>query len=467
MFVADEEFARGRGSGETRACVIGVRRGGAIDQASVGRQLPRPRSRSFPRAALESDSAVAVRSFFARARVKRAHVSRSVAARRWCSPRAIRPARSADRRLRARARRSGPTVARDSLVVALVDRPARRPVLRAAGAPRLAPPPRVAISPRAMVVDAGAGGASLDQMMYDEAYGKALDDGISLLGGGFGSRDNLAALDISLASGGLHAPAPEPARPSASATHELELAHEPARAHPFIHADHHRHVIAPVPALLASAPNRPRRPLGATPALLGAFTRADLDRWSSRELRRRFCDVLDAPPPVERMEDTSWLRARLAPHAVDAALDIDAANGPEGPGSGFANWDGADATATATATRGRRHRRRRRRRRRAVSASASTRVGRVRRRVGGGRARGRADAVAFRRFRGGGRPSDAREFRGRRERPRARRRERGGRRRGVRARAGAERERDAGRAWPSSERGGSSRDGTASHADGD
>ena len=31
---------RGRGSGETRACVIGVRRGGAIDQASVGRQLP-------------------------------------------------------------------------------------------------------------------------------------------------------------------------------------------------------------------------------------------------------------------------------------------------------------------------------------------------------------------------------------------------------------------------------------------
>ena len=139
-------------------------------------------------------------------------MSRSVAARRWCSPRAIRPARSADRRLRARARRSGPTVARDSLVVALVDRPARRPVFRAAGAPRIRPAPRVAISPRAMVVDAGAGGASLDQMMYDEAYGKALDDGISLLGGGFGSRDNLAALDISLASGGLHAPSPRAAR---------------------------------------------------------------------------------------------------------------------------------------------------------------------------------------------------------------------------------------------------------------
>ena len=209
-----------------------------------------------------------------------------------------------------------------------------------------------------MVVDAAGGGATLDQMMYDEAYGKALDDGITLLGGGFGSRDNLAALDVSaigLASGGLHAP--EPAHPAPSTEHEhehdhdLELAPAPARAHPFIHADHHRHVIAPVSAL-ASAPNRPRRPPGATEALLGAFARADLDRWSSRELRRRFCDVLDAPPPVERMEDTSWLRARLAPHAVDATLDLDAANGPEGPGSGFANSGrdrrGGDARGDAT-----------------------------------------------------------------------------------------------------------------------
>ena len=66
-------------------------------------------------------------------RKERAHVARSVAARRWCSPRAIRPARNADRRLFARARRFEPSVAPDRLVVALADRPARRPVLRAAG----------------------------------------------------------------------------------------------------------------------------------------------------------------------------------------------------------------------------------------------------------------------------------------------------------------------------------------------
>ena len=197
-----------------------------------------------------------------------------------------------------------------------------------------------------MVVDAGAGGASLDQMMYDEAYGKALDDGISLLGGGFGSRDNLAALDISLASGGLHAPSPRAARapPTRALEPDPELEPAPARGHPFIHADHRRHVIAPVPAL-ASVPNRPGRlPRATTTTLLGDFALADLDRWSSRELRRRFCDVLDAPPPVERMEDTSWLRARLAPHAVDAAR--------EGSGSGFAGrgWDRAKSSGTASSS---------------------------------------------------------------------------------------------------------------------
>ena len=193
-----------------------------------------------------------------------------------------------------------------------------------------------------MVVDAGAGGASLDQMMYDEAYGKALDDGISLLGGGFGSRDNLAALDISLASGGLHAPSPRAARAPPTRALEPDPELEPARGHPFIHADHRRHVIAPVPAL-ASVPNRPARlPRATTTTLLGEFALADLDRWSSRELRRRFCDVLDAPPPVERMEDTSWLRARLAPHAVDAAR--------EGSGSGFAGRGSDRARSSGTAS---------------------------------------------------------------------------------------------------------------------
>ena len=48
-----------------------------------------------------------------------------------------------------------------------------------------------------MVVDAGSGGVGvLDQIMYDEAYTKALmSDGIDLLGG-YGSRDNLAALEM-------------------------------------------------------------------------------------------------------------------------------------------------------------------------------------------------------------------------------------------------------------------------------
>ena len=48
-----------------------------------------------------------------------------------------------------------------------------------------------------MVVDAGSGGVGvLDQIMYDESYSKALmSDGIDLLGG-YGSRDNLAALEM-------------------------------------------------------------------------------------------------------------------------------------------------------------------------------------------------------------------------------------------------------------------------------
>ena len=52
-----------------------------------------------------------------------------------------------------------------------------------------------------MVVDAGSGGVGvLDQIMYDESYSKALmSDGIDLLGG-YGSRDNLAALEMLMLS---------------------------------------------------------------------------------------------------------------------------------------------------------------------------------------------------------------------------------------------------------------------------
>ena len=57
-----------------------------------------------------------------------------------------------------------------------------------------------------------------------------------------------------------------------------------------------------------------------TTRVLGAYAWMALASMPARELRRRFCDVFDAPPPTRRRDDETWLRHALAPHAIDARV---------------------------------------------------------------------------------------------------------------------------------------------------
>ena len=171
-----------------------------------------------------------------------------------------------------------------------------------------------------MVVDAGGPGAALDQLAYGDAYGdaygKALSEGIAVLGG-FGGRDDL---------GDVHPGAPRgssAASPGEASGRRFDEFHGPVeprdlRGVPAVDFDG---VFAgardrEVPAIVAAT--GPSRPAGADARLLGDYTRASLAEMPTRELRRRYCDVFEAPPPAKRLEDAPWLRARLAPHALDA-----------------------------------------------------------------------------------------------------------------------------------------------------
>ena len=228
-----------------------------------------------------------------------------------------------------------------------------------------------------MVVDAGSGGVGvLDQIMYDDAYTKALSDGIDLLGG-YGSRDNLAALEMApvpATVGGNAARLDENVGPldlglspvegfavqdlgvapvmatSAAARADVagaggETPVADAEALPNAESDgpvasgdldttatpprHHRGGATHT----STASIEPRAVDGVPSAqvttpvtrVLGAFDRTALASMPARELRRRFCDVFDAPPPVRRREDETWLRHALAAHAIDATRPCEGA----------------------------------------------------------------------------------------------------------------------------------------------
>ena len=236
-----------------------------------------------------------------------------------------------------------------------------------------------------MVVDAGSGGVGvLDQIMYDEAYTKALSDGIDLLGG-YGSRDNLAALemapvpatagentarldgnvgpldlgmspidgfavrDLGLAPGmatGASAQADYAGAGGETLVADAEALRNAESDGPVASGDRDT---AAIPsrdrgdATRASAAfTEPRAVDGVrsarvttpTTRVLGAFDGPALASMRARELRRRFCDVFDAPPPTRRRDDETWLRRALAPHAIDATDDAaatpDAATSPPG-----------------------------------------------------------------------------------------------------------------------------------------
>ena len=220
-----------------------------------------------------------------------------------------------------------------------------------------------------MVVYAGSGGVGvLDQIMYYEAYTKALSDGIDLLGG-YGSRDNLAALemapmpatagentarldgnmgpldlgmspidgfavrDLGAAPGMATGVAARPVAgvggetPFSSAT-ETRLNAESDG--PVASGDRDSTAIAPRDrddAMRAAAASTEPRAVGGmasarvttpTTRVLGAYDAMMLASMPARELRRRFCYVFDAPPPTRRRDDETWLRHALAPHAIDA-----------------------------------------------------------------------------------------------------------------------------------------------------
>ena len=239
-----------------------------------------------------------------------------------------------------------------------------------------------------MVVDAGSGGVGvLDQIMYDESYSKALmSDGIDLLGG-YGSRDNLAALemapmpatagenaarldgnvgpldlgmspidgfavrDLGVAPGTATGAAATGAVPVAGAGDETPVACEPG---PNAESGNHtkknlmtgtgpvaslgdRDTTAIAPRDTLQDATRPRfspeatepptvggmasaRVTTPTTRVLGAYELMALASMPARELRRRFCDVFDAPPPTRRRDDETWLRHALAPHAIDARV---------------------------------------------------------------------------------------------------------------------------------------------------
>mgnify|MGYP003312081746 CR=1 FL=1 len=248
-----------------------------------------------------------------------------------------------------------------------------------------------------MVVDAGSGGVGvLDQIMYDEAYTKALSDGIDLLGG-YGSRDNLAALEM--------APVPATAGENTArldgnvgpldlgmspidgfAVRDLGLAPGMATG-ASAQADYAgaggETLVADAEALrnaesdgpvasgdrgTAAIPSRDRgdatrasaaftepravdgvrsaRVTTPTTRVLGAFDGPALASMRARELRRRFCDVFDAPPPTRRRDDETWLRHALAPHAIDARVPHgrtgvatdDAAATPDAAASPLGGW---------------------------------------------------------------------------------------------------------------------------------
>ena len=171
-----------------------------------------------------------------------------------------------------------------------------------------------------MVVDAGGPGAALDQLAYGDAYGdaygKALSEGIAVLGG-FGGRDDL---------GDVHPGAPRgssAASPGEASGRRFDEFHGPVEPRDLrgVPAVDFHGVFAgardrEVPAIVAATGTS--RPAGADARLLGDYTRASLAEMPTRELRRRYCDVFEAPPPAKRLEDAPWLRARLAPHALDA-----------------------------------------------------------------------------------------------------------------------------------------------------
>ena len=249
-----------------------------------------------------------------------------------------------------------------------------------------------------MVVDAGSGGVGvLDQIMYDESYSKALmSDGIDLLGG-YGSRDNLAALemapmpatagenaarldgnvgpldlgmspidgfavrDLGVAPGTATGAA---ARPVAGAGDETPVASEPgpnAESDGPVASLGDRDTTAISPRDMLQDATRPEpeatepRAVGGmasarvttpTTRVLGAYELMALASMPARELRRRFCDVFDAPPPTRRRDDETWLRHALAPHAIDARVPHgrtgvatdDAAATPDAAASPLGGW---------------------------------------------------------------------------------------------------------------------------------
>ena len=197
-----------------------------------------------------------------------------------------------------------------------------------------------------------------------------MSDGIDLLGG-YGSRDNLAALemapmpatagenaarldgnvgpldlgmspidsfavrDLGVAPGAATGAA---ARPVAGAGDETPVASEPgpnAESDGPVASLGDRDTTAISPRDMLQDATRPEpeatepRAVGGmasarvttpTTRVLGAYELMALASMPARELRRRFCDVFDAPPPTRRRDDETWLRHALAPHAIDARV---------------------------------------------------------------------------------------------------------------------------------------------------
>ena len=215
-----------------------------------------------------------------------------------------------------------------------------------------------------MLVDAGGSGGvtGLDQIMYDDAaYNKALllhEGGIELLG--YESRDDLGALDMAPEG------APCTADPRDPAVECAVLGSIGTAA--VVHMDDFRvdhtgdggsirvgedlgglgtggigeigvrisremaNVETPMTTTTPLRGNTGAPPVmsaarvrvtthGPTTRVLGGYDRPALAVMTTRELRKHFCDVFDAPPPLGKRDDCIWLRGALAPHAVDQSID--------------------------------------------------------------------------------------------------------------------------------------------------
>ena len=215
-----------------------------------------------------------------------------------------------------------------------------------------------------MLVDAGGSGGvtGLDQIMYDDAaYNKALllhEGGIELFG--YESRDDLGALDMAPEGAPCTADPRDPAVEcavlgsigTAAVVHMddfrvdhtgdggsirvgedlgglgtggigeigVRISRETANVETPMTTTTPLRGNTGAPPVMSAARVRVTTH-GPTTRVLGGYDRPALAVMTTRELRKHFCDVFDAPPPLGKRDDCIWLRGALAPHAVDQSID--------------------------------------------------------------------------------------------------------------------------------------------------